>query len=124
MRWKAYPAELRTRIVGAVEGGMVQTEVAHVFAVSTRTVQRYPAQQRQGGDLPPGQSPGRPPMIGSGQAPALQAQVAAHPDATLTEHCAMWARAQGVGVSVATMSRAIRGLAITVNKSPGRGRTR
>ncbi len=121
---KADPAALRTRIGGAVERGMAQTEVVHVFAVSPRTVRRYLAQQRQGGDLTPGHSPGRPPMIRADQAPALQAQVAAHPDATLAAHCARWARAQGVGVSVATMSRAIRGLAITVKKSPVRRRAR
>ncbi len=97
---------------------MAQTEVARVFAVSPRTVRRYLVQQRQGGDLTPGQSPGRPPMIGSDQAPALQAQVATHSDATLAEHCTIWEQEQGVRVSVATMSRAIRALAITVKKSP------
>ncbi len=118
---KAYPAELRTRIVRATESGMARTEVARVFAVSLRTISRYLTHQRQTGDLTPGQSPGRPPKIGPDQAAALRAQVTAHPDATLAEHCAVWQREQGVGVSVATMSRAIRGLAITVKKSPVRG---
>ncbi len=121
---KAYPAELRTRIVGAVERGMAQTEVARVFAVSVRTVRRYLVQHRAGGDLTPGQSPGRPPTIGPAQAVALQAQVAQQPDATLAAHCAIWAREQGVHVSIATMSRAIRQLAITVKKSAVRGRAR
>ena len=119
---KAYPAELRTRIVRAVESGMARAEVARVFAVSTRTIHRYLAHQRQTGDLTPGQSSGRPPKIGPDQAEALHAQVAAHPDATLAEHCAVWEREQDVAVSVATMSRAIRGFAITVKKSPVRGR--
>ncbi len=119
---KAYPIELRARIVRAVQGGMAQTEVARVFAVSPRTIRRYLVQQRQEDDLTPGQSPGRPPAIGPARADALQAQVALHPDATLAEHCALWARAQGVSVSVATMSRAIRGIAITVKKSPLRRR--
>jgi transposase len=121
---KAYPVELRTRIVRAVEGGMAQTEAARVFAVSTRTIHRYLTEHRAGGDLTPGQSPGRPPTIGPAHADALQAHVAAHPDATLADHCDRWQRAQGVRVSVATMSRAIRALAITVKKSPVRGRTR
>lgn len=119
---KADPAELRTRIVGAVERGMAPTEVTRVFAVSPRTVRRYLAQHRDGGDLTPGQSPGRPPIIGPAQTDALRAQIAAHPDATLAEHCASWARAQGVPVSVATMSRAVHRLAITVKKSPVRRR--
>ncbi len=117
---KAYPVELRDRLVRAVEGGMAQTEVARVFAVSPRTIRRSLAQHRAGGDLTPGQSPGRPPRIGPDQADALRAQVATHPDATLADHCRLWADKRGVAVSVATMSRAIRGLAITVTKSPVR----
>ncbi len=114
---KAYPAELRTRIVAAVTSGMAQTEVVRVFAVSARTIRRYLAQHRQTGDLTPGQSPGRPPTIGPYQAARLRAQVAAHPDATLADHCAVWAQEHGVTVSLATMSRTIRGLAITRKKS-------
>lgn len=117
---KAYPAELHTRIVAAVDRGMAHTEVARVFAVSERTIRRYRAQQRDTNDLTPGHSPGRPPTIGPDQAASLAVQVAAQPDATLADHCAIWARDQGVTVSVATMSRAIRGLAITRKKSPVR----
>jgi transposase len=118
---KAYPAELRTRIVAAVDRGMAHAEVARIFAVSERTIRRYRAQQRQTQDLTPGQSSGRPPTIGPDQAASLSAQVAAQPDATLADHCAIWARDHGVTVSVATMSRAIRRLAITLKKSPVRG---
>jgi len=50
----------------------------------------------------------------------LAAQVATHPDATLAQHCAVWDQAHGVRVSVATMSRVIRRLGITVKKSPAR----
>ena len=121
---KAYPVELRTRIVRAVASGMAQTEAARMFAVSPRTIRRYLVQQGQAPDLTPGQSPGRPPAIGPAQADAVQTQVAAYPDATLAEHCALWEREQGVAVSVATMSRAIRRLAITVKKSPLRRRAR
>jgi transposase len=115
---KAYPAELRTRIVAAVDRGMAQTEVARIFAVSERTIRRYLAQQRHTNDLTPGHSPGRPPTIGPDQAAGLRTQVTAHPDATLADHGAIWAQEHGVTVSVATMSRTIRGLAITRKKSP------
>ncbi len=121
---KAYPVELRERIVRAVEGGLAQTEAARLFAVSPRTIHRYLTQHRGGGDLTPGQSPGRPPTIGPAHAHALEAQVAAQPDATLADHCGHWEQTQGVRVSVATMSRAIRALTITVKKSPVRGGTR
>ena len=120
---KAYPAELRTRIVNAVEGGMAPTEVARLFAVSARTIRRYRTQQRQTSDLTPGQSPGRPPLLGADHADRLEAQVAAHPDATLAEHCAVWRREQGQPVSIATMSRSLRRRAITLKKSLVRDRT-
>ena len=38
---------------------------------------------------------------------ARRAQVAATPDATLAEHCAVWAAATGVRLSTATMSRTL-----------------
>lgn len=121
---KAYPVELRSRIVPAVERGMPRAEVAALFAVSVRTIARDVAQQRQGHELTPGRSPGRPPRIGPAQAAMLAAQVAAHPDATLAAHCAIWEQEQGVRVSVATMSRALQARAITLKKSAVRCRAR
>lgn len=115
---KAYPTELRTRIVAAVDGGMAPREVARVFAVSERTIRRYRTQQRLTQDLTPKPSPGRPPRIGADHAARLQAQVAAQPDATLAAHCAAWEQEHRVAISIATMSRAIRRLAITLKKSP------
>ena len=46
--------------------------------------------------------------------------LAAAPDATLAQHCERWAAERGVRVSVATRSRAIRRLGVTVKKSPAR----
>jgi transposase len=46
--------------------------------------------------------------------------VASAPDATLAAHCGRWEAEQGVRVSVATMSRAIRRLGITLEKRPAR----
>ena len=120
----AYPAELRTRIVAAVEGGLAPREVARLFAVSERTIRRYRTQQRQTRDLTPKRSPGRTPRIGTECADRLRAQVAAQPDATLAQHCAVWKQEHGVAVRIATMSRALRRLAITVKKSPVRRRAR
>ena len=114
---RAYPAELRSRIVAAVAGGLSQVEVARRFTVSERTVRRYLTQQRQTGDLTPGRSPGRTPRIGPDRAEAMRAQVAVHPDIRLVDHCELWAEAQGVRVSVATMSRVQRGFGITVQKN-------
>ncbi len=117
---KAYPVELRSRIVAAVERGLSQVEVARRFTVSERTVYRSLTQQRQTGDLTPGRSPGMAPLIGPDQAEAMRGQVAAHPDVTLEDHCEVWAATHGVRVSIATMSRVQRGFGITVKKNGAR----
>ena len=61
--------------------------------------------------------PGRSRRIGLQAEAALREQVRAHPDATLVEHCALWATSQDV-VSAATMSRALRRLGMPLKKSP------
>ncbi|MGI8403592.1 MAG: hypothetical protein ACR2OE_02270, partial [Thermomicrobiales bacterium] len=42
--------------------------------------------------------------------------VAAHPDATLAHHCQLWQEAHARSLSVATMSRRLRGRGITLKK--------
>lgn len=59
---------------------------------------------------------GRTPKILVDQHPALRAQVAAHPDATLAEHAERWLAATGVRVSPATLSRLFARLRITHKK--------
>jgi transposase len=119
---KQYSVGLRERLLGAIDAGLSQAEAARLFGVGTSTVTRWRRQRAGTGSLAPAPRPGRTPRLGPAQDPALRAQVAAHPDATLADHCGRWAREQAVAVSVATMSRAIRRLGITVKKSaPRRG---
>ena len=104
---KAYSIDLRERIVRAVNGGMSKAAAARVYAVGLSTVKRYVRQQAAQGHLRATPPPGRAREIGAAGEAALQAQAAAHADATLAEHCRRWADAQGVRVSRATMSRAL-----------------
>ena len=60
---------------------------------------------------------GRQRVIGAESEAPLRAQVAAHLDATLVEHCARWAVVPGATVSPATMSRAIQRLGLPFKKS-------
>ena len=117
---KQYSADLRERLVGAIDAGLPQVEAARLFGVCTSTITRWRQRQRSTGAVTALPRPGRTPRIGAGQAPALQAQVAAQPDATLAQHWAQWTAVYGVVVSVATMSRVIRRLGITLKKSPAR----
>ena len=120
---KQYSVDLRERLLGAIDAGLSQAEASRLFGVGTSTITRWRQQRRDTGDVTPKPRAGRPPTIGSAHAEALRAQVAQHADATLAAHCRRWAADHEGQVSVATMSRAIRRLGITVKKSPPRHRT-
>jgi transposase len=118
---KAYSADLRSRIVHAVEEeGMSQPEVARRFVVSLRTVERYLHQWRTTGALAARHSPGAPPAVALHDYPLLIAQLAADPAARLTDHCAHWEREQGRKVSIATMQRLTQRVGWTVKKNARR----
>ncbi len=119
---KQYSVDLRERLLRAIDAGLSQAEAARLFGVGTSTITRWRQQRATTGAVRPKVRPGRSPTIGPAHADALQLQVAQAPDATLADHCATWAQTQGSAVSVATMSRAIRRLGITVKKSPVRRR--
>lgn len=102
---KAYSEDLRVRVVQAITDGRSQPDVARLFRVGLRTVERYLHPWRATGTLTSRTSSGDTPAIPSDQYPALVAQLTAWPDATLAMHCDHWA-ATGVQVSVSTMCRA------------------
>jgi transposase len=120
---KQYSVDLRERLLGAIDAGLSQAEASRLFGVGTSTITRWRQRRAATKTLHPTPRPGRAPRIGPAQADALQAQIATDADATLAAHCATWAQEHNVTVSVATMSRAIRRLGITVKKSPPRRRT-
>ncbi len=115
---RAYSVDLRERSLRALASGMPAVEVARLFDVSVSSLARGRQQQRASGDLRPGRSPGRPRAIPPTQEPVLHAQVAAHPDATLAEHCAQWAATQGVVLSPSTMGRTLQRVGLPLKKSP------
>ena len=113
----AYSRDLRERIVRAVEAGQAQAVVARTFQVSLSTVKRYAAQHRTTGSLAAKRQARQQPRITAAHHPALLAQLAVQPDATLAEHGHTWAQTQGVQVSVPTMWRAIARVGWTPKKS-------
>jgi transposase len=108
--------DLRERVVRAVAAGRPLVEVARTFGVGRATVRRYVQLERATGSLAPRKSPGRPAAVGAAQAPALRAQLARAPDATLAEHCATWEREQGARPSLWAMHRALARLGVTRKK--------
>lgn len=117
---KQYSADLRERLLGAIDAGLPLAEGARLLGIGPSTVRRWRARQRATGPAAARPRPGRAPRIGPVQATTLAAQVAADDDATLAQHCARWEAEQGEVVSVATMSRTLRRLGITLKKSPAR----
>ncbi len=94
---RPYPVELRVAVVEALGGGLSTSEAARRFGVGVSSVKRFRAHYRQTGDLAPRPHPGRPARVRRDDA-RLRRQVAAHPDATLAEHCAHWQKDTGCPV--------------------------
>ena len=115
---KQYSADLRERLLRAIDAGLGQAEAARLFGVGTSTIKRWKRQRRERGTLAAKPRPGRTPLIGPEARAALEARVRAAPDATLAAHCAAWEREQGVRVSEATMSRALAKLGWPLKKRP------
>ncbi len=115
----AYSKDLRIKALGALDRGMARKEAAGTFGVSLATLKRWLKRRREGEDLAPKPSPGRTPTILATpqQRGSLWEQLEENDDATLARHCQLWERRTGVGVSVATMSRAVRTLGWTFKKS-------
>lgn len=113
---RAYSLDLRARVIAAVAAGEAHPVVAQRFGVAVATIGNYLRLQRATGALTPRPRPGGVPEIGPARYPQLQAQLAAVPDATLAQHCTIWAETEGQVVSVATMWRTTRRLGWTYKK--------
>jgi transposase len=113
---KAYSPDLRSRILAAVDAGAAKATVARRFGVSRATVKRYVVLRRETGSITPRPRTGRQATLDQTYDAALWAQLVAHPDALLADHCHLWSECQGMTVSVSTMCRAIRRLGWTRKK--------
>jgi transposase len=113
---RGYSRDLRERLLQAWASGLSAAEIARTTGVSPSSLRRWKQKQAAGASLDPGTSPGGPRKITPDDEPALRAQVAATPDATLAEHCAQWATAGHVAVSLSTMGRTLLRLGLPLKK--------
>ena len=113
---RAYSRDLRERLLQLLASGLSAVEVAQRTGVRVSRLHRWKTKAETGESLEPRHSPGGPRKIGPEAEAALRDQVAAHPDATLAEHCAFWQQAGQEAVSVATMSRALQRLGWPLKK--------
>ncbi len=110
--------DVRERALAAVDDGHRVVDVAALYRVNPSTIRRWRRQRAETGSHRARPRPGRTRLIGPADESTLRVQVAAHPDATLTEHCASWQGTVGVMVSVPTMGRALQRLGVTLKKRP------
>ena len=82
---RAYPEDLRERIVSAVARGKHPDEVAELFAVSSASVRRSVRQQREEGHLRSALPPGRPRRLSPAHEATLREQLTTQPNASLAE---------------------------------------
>lgn len=108
--------DVRERALAAVDGGRRVADVAAFFGNDPSTIRRWLRQRARTGSGLARPRPGRVRLVGREQEGALATQLAAHPDATLAEHCRRWRAEHGVRLSLSTMRRAIGRLGITLNK--------
>ena len=113
---KAYSKDLRLRVLAAVDRGMPRREVARTFGLSVSTVKRYLKLRRETGAVGARSIPG--PLARKREIleEVLPAQVQRNPDLTLAEHCELLEDERGLGVSTATVSRALKSLGLPLKK--------
>ncbi len=111
-----YPADLRERLLRAEDAGLSAAEIERSFGISGRSLRRWRQWARERGGVADRSRSGRPRAIPADAEAALRAQVVAHADATLAEHCERWAADHGVRVSTATMSRRLSRLGLPLKK--------
>ena len=112
---RAISLEVRERIVRAIHAGHSKADVAELFEVDRRTINRF-LRLDAAGDLAPKPIPGRPRSIPPDQHADLELQLRLHPADTLADHCRRWAARHDVTISPSTMSRMIAHLGWTRKK--------
>lgn len=114
--------DVRARALAAIDAGRSIVDVAAFFQNDPSTIRRWIRQRRITGSGLSRPRSGRPRRILPSQEPDLDAQVAAHPDATLAMHRELWEISHGVRVSISTMRRHLQGRGLTLKKVPDRSR--
>ena len=113
-----YSMDLRTRVIRDCDAGVRAEDVAAKYSVSRAWVHRLQQRRRETGSIAPRkQTRWRTPIL-TPDLPRLAALITEQPDRTLAE----LRQALGTSVCLATLWRAIEGLAITIKKNGTRVR--
>lgn len=127
MGWRpgrSYSADLRGRVLAAVDGGGPPRAVASLFSVSPSYVYKVLARRRATGETEARPQRNRQALKLAAHHEAIRAEVGRRPDATLGELRAWLLREHEVSASVGLMWGTLARLGLTLKKSRGGRRSR
>jgi transposase len=114
-RGQAYGQDLRDRVLAATD--LTLRQAAERFSVSPSYVSKVRARFRDLGDAAPGPQHNHVPLRLAAFTDALQAQLRAKPDATLTELRSWLSETHTVSVSYPVLWKVVARLGLTLKKS-------
>lgn len=122
---RAYPKELRVRVVNAVENGEGTIgEISQLFGVGPTFVKKMLRLHRAGADLAPRHGGGPAVRLHAPELVLLRREVEQQPDVTLEELQGTLVKQCQVSASRATICRALQRLGLPRKKKPGGPRAR
>jgi transposase len=128
MTWhqgRSYSADLRVRVLAAVDSGMAVRAIAPVFQVSISYIYKALIRRRRTGETVAGSGRGhRPRKLTQQQESALAAHVTAHPDITLAALQTWMETEHGVRLSNGAIWMAVDRLGLSFKKNVARRRAR
>lgn len=127
MAWKSgqsYSADLRSRVLAAVDGGLSAKTVAARFQVSVSYIYKALGRRDATGETEARPQRNHQQLKLAAQHEAIRAEVAQRPDVTLDELRAWLQATHGVAASLGLMHRTLLRLGLTLKKSRSGPRSR
>src|SRR4051794_11847773 len=127
MAWRSgqsYSADLRSRVLAAVDGGLPARDVAARFRVSVSYVYKALGRRAATGEVEARPQRNHQALKLAAHHDAIRAEVAQRPDVTLNELRAWLLATQGVAASLGLMHRTLARLGLTLKKSRSAPRSR
>jgi transposase len=122
MAWRSgqsYSADLRERVLAAVDGGLPAKTAAERFGVSVSFIYKALKRRRLTGETTARAQRNQQALKLAAQHAAIQAEVVRRPDVTLEEVRAWLLETHGVAASLGLMHITLIRLGLTLKKSPG-----
>ena len=127
MAWKSgqsYSADLRSRVLAAIDGGSPAKAVAQLFQVSVSYIYKALARREATGETEARPQRNQQELKLAAHHAAIAAEVARRPDVTLEELRAWLLATHDVSASLGLMHKTLARLGLTLKKSRGGPRSR